>query len=140
MPIYLDYHQLEGITIDKIRAAHQGDIAHQKKHGVKFIQYWMNEKNATVFCLVEGPNSEACQACHLEAKNGTPCNIQEVEPLFFRTFMGEGRPIDRDMTMFENGEIDPATRTIIVIYLNDTEVINLRDTTEFAQLKKKLSN
>jgi hypothetical protein len=54
--------------------------------------------------------------------------------------MGEGRPIDRDMTMFENGEIDPATRTIIVIYLNDTEVINLRDTTEFAQLKKKLSN
>lgn len=38
MPLYMDYHQLEGdLTIEDVRQAHRADIANQEKYGVRYL-------------------------------------------------------------------------------------------------------
>ena len=39
----------------------------QDKHGVKYISYWLSEKEGKIFCLVDAPDTEAAHACHREA-------------------------------------------------------------------------
>ena len=121
LPLFIDYHQLEaGLTIQDVRQAHQSDLTNQEKYGVQYLQLWVNEKDAMVFCLIEGPNSEACVKCHLESHGNTPCNIQEVEPGLFKLFMGDGLPVDDNhMTLTLNGNADPANRIILAVEIQN---------------------
>lgn len=113
----MDYHQLEeGLTIDDVREAHRSDLEKQAAYGVKFLQYWVNEKNAMVFCLIDGPDAESCVNCHLESHGNTPCNIQEVEPGMVELLMGANLPVDKyHLTLDTSGEADLAYRTIMVV-------------------------
>lgn len=119
MPLYIDYHQLEGdLTIEDVRTAHQADLANQDQYGVRYIQLWVNKKAAMVFCLIEGPNPESCIACHLASHGNTPCNIQEVEEGLLKLYMGENLLTDEyDMTLTKEGRLDSANRTIFAIDL-----------------------
>ena len=47
--------------------AHKADLKTQDEYGVKYLRYWVDEKNAKVFCLAEAPNAEAAIAVHREA-------------------------------------------------------------------------
>jgi len=114
MPIYIDFHKLEGNpTEEDVRMAHQADLALQEQFGVKYLQYWFNEQASTVFCLIEGPNPDAVHTCHWSSHGNTPCNIQEVEPVYLKLFLGEGMPIDRDMMLNREGKADTAIRTLV---------------------------
>ncbi len=126
MPLYIDYHQLEGeLTIEDVRRAHETDLANQEKYGVQYLQFWVNEKASMVFCLIEGPNPESCVACHLTSHGNTPCNIQEVEPGFFKLFMGEGLPIDNHhMTLTQDGQADSANRTILACDIQGIAILD----------------
>ncbi len=121
MPIFIDYHQLpEGLTIRDVREAHKSDLEKQEKYGVKFLQYWVNEKASTVFCLIEGPNKQACVDCHLESHGNTPCNIQEVETGIVELMMGGDLPVDQHhMTLGANGQADSSLRIIMVAQCRD---------------------
>lgn len=125
MPLYIDYHQMEGdFSIDEVRGAHTADIENQRKHGVKYLQLWVNKNSKTVFCLIEGPNPEACIACHMESHGNTPCNIQEVEEGLLNLYMGKKLPKDEhDMVLSLNGESDPATRTLLVVHIERYKLI-----------------
>jgi len=116
MPIFIDYHQLEeGLTLKDVREAHRSDLEKQTKYGVKFLQYWVNEKDSMVFCLIDGPDAEACVNCHLESHGNTPCNIQEVEPGIIELIMGANLPVDKHhLTLSTNGETDPAYRILMM--------------------------
>ncbi len=114
MPLYMDFHQFETISVEAVKEAHIADKTVQKQYGVRYLQFWVNEAAGTVFCLVEGPDPEACEACHQEAHGSLACNLQEVEPGFFKLFMGDGQPIYHGVTMTKNGEVDPADRTLLV--------------------------
>jgi AraC-like DNA-binding protein len=130
----MDYHQLEGdLTIEDVRQAHRADIANQEKYGVRYLQFWINEKAGMVFCLIEGPSPAACVECHLASHGNTPCNIQEVERGFLKLIMGEQLPIDEHhMTLTKDGEADPANRTFLV---SDIWSINTRkDVKEYRRL------
>lgn len=134
MPLYIDYHQLEGdLTIEDVRKAHKTDLANQEEYGVRYLQFWVNEKAAMVFCLIEGPNPESCVACHLTSHGNTPCNIQEVEPGFFKLFMGEGLPIDdHHMTLTMDGKADPANRTILACDIRG--ITTFKDVKEYQRM------
>ena len=68
MPLYMDDHkQVPGLTKEAVAKAHAADLKIQKKHGVEHLQYWFNEKEGRVFCLVRAPNKAAANACHKEA-------------------------------------------------------------------------
>ena len=80
MPFFMDIHKgLDGLTTEAVAGAHEKDLAVQHKHGVKYLKYWFNEKDGTVFCLSEAPTKEAAKAVHREAHGLIPDEIIEVK-------------------------------------------------------------
>jgi hypothetical protein len=80
MPLYMDTHEhVDGLTADAVAGAHQRDLDVQDKHGVNYRQYWFNEAEGKVFCLVEAPSKEAAEAVHREAHGLLADNIVEVQ-------------------------------------------------------------
>lgn len=57
---------------------HQKDLAVGVRHGVKYLNYWLDEQSGTVRCLVEAPSAEAAIAVHREAHGLVPDSIEEV--------------------------------------------------------------
>ena len=47
MPIYMDRHELAGMTAEMVAQAHLKDLAIQDRHGVKFLTYWFDEARGT---------------------------------------------------------------------------------------------
>ncbi len=81
MPLYLDSHKhIPGLTADAAAGAHQKDLEVQAKYGVSYGQYWVNEAEGAVFCLVEAPSKEAAEAVHREAHGLIADEIVEVKP------------------------------------------------------------
>ena len=67
MPLYMDIHHVEGVTAEAVAGAHQKDLEIQGQHGVDYKQYWVDEANGKIFCLVEAPDAEAANTVHREA-------------------------------------------------------------------------
>ena len=78
MPLYMDVHNIEGVSATDAAKAHQADLAIQDKHGVNYRSYWVDEKGGKVFCLVEAPNPEAANTVHREAHGLVAEEIYEV--------------------------------------------------------------
>jgi hypothetical protein len=79
MPLYMDTHtNVADLTADAVAGAHKADLAIQEKHGVDYQQYWYNEAEGAVYCLVEAPNAEAAIAVHREAHGLVADSIVEV--------------------------------------------------------------
>jgi len=78
--LFLDIHHLgEGkVSVKDVEAAHQKDLAVQKKYGANFINYWVNEKEGVVMCLVEAKDSTALIKTHKEAHGLLPDKIYRV--------------------------------------------------------------
>ena len=80
MPLFMDEHNaVDGLTAEAVAGAHKRDLEVQEKHGVKYVQYWFNEKAGKVYCLVDAPNPEAAHAVHKEAHGLIADEIIEVQ-------------------------------------------------------------
>ncbi len=80
MALFMDVHKgVDGLTAQAVAEAHKKDLEKQGKHGVKYLKYWFNEKDGTVFCLSEAPNKEAALKVHKEAHGLMPDDIIEVK-------------------------------------------------------------
>jgi hypothetical protein len=80
--LFLDVHQLganSGVTAEAVAKAHEKDLATQDKYGVKFINYWFDQKSGVVMCLAESKDSAAVIATHKEAHGLLPNEIKEVK-------------------------------------------------------------
>jgi leucyl aminopeptidase (aminopeptidase T) len=79
MPRYMDVHKkVPGVTKEAVAAAHAKDLKVQKKYGVDYVKYWVDEKSEKVFCLVDAPNPEAAARVHKEAHGLVADEIFEV--------------------------------------------------------------
>ena len=79
MPLYMDVHsKVDGATAQAVAGAHERDLAVQEKYGVKYRQYWLDEGNGRIFCLVEAPSKAAAAAVHREAHGLVADEIYEV--------------------------------------------------------------
>ena len=69
MPLFMDVHDElpAGATAADVANAHKEDLKTQGKYGVDYQQYWVDETNGKVFCLVEAPDAEAAAVVHREA-------------------------------------------------------------------------
>jgi hypothetical protein len=77
---FLDVHILGGpVTAEAVAQAHQKDLAVEKKYGVNFIDYWVDEKNGRVFCLSQAPDSNAIKKTHQEAHGLLPAYVLMVK-------------------------------------------------------------
>ena len=80
MPLFMDVHKgVEGLTAKDVAEAHKKDLEVQEKHGVKYLRYWFNAAEGTVFCLSEAPNADAAAAVHKEAHGLVADEIVEVQ-------------------------------------------------------------
>jgi len=78
--LYLDLHILGPGKVDAnaVAGAHKKDLAVQKKHGVSFLNYWVDEKNGTIMCLAQAPNAESVISAHKEAHGLLPVKVDKV--------------------------------------------------------------
>lgn len=67
MPTYMDMHDLPGVKAEDVAKAHEADVRVQGKYGVNYKQYWVDETEGKVFCLVDAPDKESAAATHREA-------------------------------------------------------------------------
>jgi hypothetical protein len=81
MPLFMDVHHTlpDGATAKDVAAAHEADLKTQGKHGVRYINYWLDVNAGKVFCLVEAPDAEAAHTVHREAHGLVADEIFPVE-------------------------------------------------------------
>jgi uncharacterized protein DUF4242 len=78
--LFLDVHEVGPgkVTAKDVAGAHQKDLATEKKYGVHFKAYWLDEKAGTIYCLAEAPSAEALNTVHKEAHGLVATKIAEV--------------------------------------------------------------
>jgi Protein of unknown function (DUF4242) len=69
MPLFMDVHKQApaGTKAKDVADAHKADVRTQEKYGVKYINYWFDEKGGKIFCLVDAPDAETASRVHKEA-------------------------------------------------------------------------
>ena len=77
---YLDIHQLQPgkVKLEDVAEAHAKDLAVEKKYGVHFITYWVNEDKGTVMCLASASDSGLLRKTHAEAHGLLPDHIYKI--------------------------------------------------------------
>jgi hypothetical protein len=78
MALYMDIHNLPGVTSEAVAEAHLKDLQAQANYGVNYKRYWVNEAEGKVFCLVEAPDAETAETVHREAHGLVADQIFEV--------------------------------------------------------------
>jgi class 3 adenylate cyclase len=117
MPLYMDIHNLpEGTTPEDVAKAHAKDMEIQRKYGVEYHKYWVNESGNKVFCLAHAPNAEAAECVHREAHGMMAEKIIEVEPDVAEVFLGGTETNPAGAVLLPGGgatDRDPGVRTIL---------------------------
>lgn len=78
---FLDVHYLgEGkVTAKDVAEAHKKDLAVEKKYGVNFVNYWVDEKAGAVMCLSQANDSTSVINTHKEAHGLVPAYVLKVK-------------------------------------------------------------
>lgn len=117
MPLYMDIHELpEGTTAEDVAKAHAKDMETQRKYGVEYRKYWVNESGRKVFCLAHAPSAEAAECVHREAHGLMAEKIIEVEPEVAEVFLGGTETNDVGAVLLPGGGTDardPGIRTVL---------------------------
>ena len=123
MPLYMDIHNLpEGTTPEDVAKAHAKDVEIQRKYGVEYHKYWVNDTGSKVFCLAHAPNAEAAECVHREAHGMMAEKIIEVSPDVAEVFLGGTETDPAGAVLLPGGgpnERDPGIRTVLF-----TDVVN----------------
>jgi class 3 adenylate cyclase len=112
MPLYVDIHRLEGVTLEGVTTAHNADMAVQAKYGVNYIKYWCNEERGKVFCMCSAPNAEAAERVHIEAHGNRAERIIEVDEELADSLMGRN-VVSATGCVMAGGQPDTGSRTIM---------------------------
>ena len=119
----MDIHNLpEGTTAEDVAKAHAKDMETQRKYGVEYSKYWVNEKMGKVFCLVHAPNAEAAECVHREAHGMAAEKLIEIQPELAEGFLGGLETNAAGAVILPGGGADardPGIRTVLF-----TDVVN----------------
>ncbi|MDN3687458.1 DUF4242 domain-containing protein [Cyclobacterium jeungdonense] len=88
MPLFMDRHDIPGVSAEDVANAHQKDLSIQAKFDCRALTYWFDEEEGMAFCLIEAPNKEAVQRLHNYAHGLIPNQVIEVEPNLVASFLG----------------------------------------------------
>ena len=80
MPLYLDVHTVDGgVSIIDVAKAHVADLQTQPNYDVRYLRYWVDEREGKVFCLVEAPSADAACTVHREAHGLVADEVYQVQ-------------------------------------------------------------
>jgi class 3 adenylate cyclase len=125
MPIFLDRHELKGLTAFDVADAHRKDLELQERYGVRFLTYWFDEARGSAFCLVDAPNIEAVSRVHDEAHGAIPKNVIEVDLSAVEAFLGR---VSDPPPSGAGSQVasDPALRAILFTDIVDSTLMTAR--------------
>jgi len=129
MPIYMDRHDVPGITAKAVAESHQKDLEIQEDFGIAIMTYWVDEERENAFCLLKAPKMQAVRDMHSMAHGMIPHEIIEVNSNVVEAFLGRIHDPDSDT---ENRKTehsifnDPAFRSILVVDLKDRAHIDIK--------------
>jgi class 3 adenylate cyclase len=120
----MDIHKIpEDMTPEDLAKAHAKDVETQRKYGVEYSKYWVNEKARKVFCLVHAPNAEAAVCVHREAHGMVAEKIIEIQPPeLAEGFLGSAKANHAGAVVLPGGRPDardPGIRTVLF-----TDIVN----------------
>ena len=79
MALFMDVHTINGgVSMEDIARAHVADLEIQRGYGVRYLRYWVDERDGKVFCLVEAPSGEAAASVHRQAHGQVADKIYQV--------------------------------------------------------------
>jgi len=112
MPIFMDRHDIPGLTAEDLFDAHRRDIEAQDKYGVKYMTYWFDHERGSAFCLVEAPDAETAVRVHRESHGAIPGAIIPVDLAAVEAFLGRiGDP--RAAPGAPAPSVDPGLRAVL---------------------------
>ncbi|HMH22996.1 MAG TPA: DUF4242 domain-containing protein [Puia sp.] len=78
--LYIDVHHMGPgkVKYADVAKAHAKDLATQKKYGVHFIKYWVDEAGGNIYCLSSSVDSQSIRRTHAEAHGLLPDQIFQV--------------------------------------------------------------
>jgi class 3 adenylate cyclase len=88
MPIFVDRHDLAGLTAADIAEAHRRDLEVQGEYGVRFLTYWFDDARKTGFCLIDAPDAETAMRVHAEAHGALATDVIQVDLSAVEAFLG----------------------------------------------------
>jgi class 3 adenylate cyclase len=88
MPIFMDRHDMRGLTAEDVAEAHRKDLDVQDQYGVKYLTYWYDSKRCTGFCLVDAPDAATAARVHREAHGEIASEIIPVDLATVEAFLG----------------------------------------------------
>jgi class 3 adenylate cyclase len=116
MPLFMDVHDLPGVTAEDVAHAHKADLMAQGKLGVKYVKYWFNQDTGKVFCLAHAPSMEAAIQVHRDAHGLVANGIIEVQGGDVAGFLGSVPDTDVGAAAHEDrdgSKLDGGFRTVM---------------------------
>jgi class 3 adenylate cyclase len=98
----------------------------QRKYGVEYHKYWVNEKAGKVFCLCDAPNAAAAEHVHREAHGMLAEKIIEIQPELAEGFLGHAETNDAGAAVLPGGGADardPGIRTVLFTDVVDSTAL-----------------
>lgn len=125
MPIFLDRHDLSGMTAADIAEAHRKDLEIQDQYGVRFLTYWFDEARRTGFCLIDAPDIETAMRVHDEAHGHVAKDVIPVDLSAVEAFLGRvSHPASA--APFNEPETDAAFRAVMFTDIVDSTGMTTR--------------
>jgi len=78
MPLFMDRHEVPGVTAEQVAQAHLADLETGAKFGVQFLAYWFDADQGEAFCLAKAPASDSLTAVHQATHGLIPNEIISV--------------------------------------------------------------
>jgi class 3 adenylate cyclase len=72
LPLFMDRHDLPGVTPEQVAQAHLVDLSIAPKHGVQFLTYWFDAEAGAAFCLARAETPADMAAVHAEGHGLVP--------------------------------------------------------------------
>src|SRR6478609_14009 len=64
MPLFMDRHDVPGVTAEQVAQAHMADLDMGSKFGVQFLAYWFDADQGEAFCLAKAPTGDSLTSVH----------------------------------------------------------------------------
>src|SRR6478736_9579250 len=78
MPLFMDRHDVPGVTAEQVAQAHTADLEMGAKFGVQFLAYWFDADHGEAFCLAKAPTGDSLTAVHQATHGLIPNEIISV--------------------------------------------------------------
>jgi class 3 adenylate cyclase len=89
MALFMDRHDVPGITAEQVAEAHLLDISVAARHGVQFLTYWLDADAGAAFCLARAAVPSDLAAVHGESHGLIPNVIIPVAEDNILKFLGK---------------------------------------------------